>query len=448
MTGLAARSDARPRRGAAAPHRPTSSWPRPDARPVSRSRCTSSTSTAPSSCGWPVPRTSPPIWRRRPRSARRSCPKASRATAPAASTPARVHPRTALAARPRHRPLAVHRHSGRRPRRHRQAGRRRARARERLHRRHRGAHGAKPPTPAAEIQQNLFPPRIARVTGAQVAGGLLPTYEVGGDWFDFVENRDGAWLAIGDAPGNGPTAAGLGAAALGALRAARRSGQRSARGALMDGRDRPPPPDRPRGPGARRTLAGRDRDVLLCRLRACAAYVASLEATWSRSTARPTRPLGRGEAERVFTTRRRLLPGERVIFVTDGITGPEDRVRRLRRRRHPGCARPGRGTDRRRHRDGDPERCDEQLARTARRRRNRRRSLGRLAPTPAAGAPDLPGASGNRPLEPATEWRRPGETRRAQFRPRNPWGSLAAISAPSGRDSDRLCRPARRPRWR
>src|SRR5947209_8664417 len=40
----------------------------------------------------------------------------------------------------------------------------------------------------------------------------------------FAENRDGAWLAIADAAGTGPTAAGLGAAALGALRAARRSG--------------------------------------------------------------------------------------------------------------------------------------------------------------------------------------------------------------------------------
>src|SRR5205823_13039977 len=82
----------------------------------------------------------------------------------------------------------------------------------------------KPPRAAAEVQQNLFPPRIARISGAQLAGGLLPTYEVGGDWFDFVENRDGAWLAIADAAGTGPNAAGLGASALGALRAARRSG--------------------------------------------------------------------------------------------------------------------------------------------------------------------------------------------------------------------------------
>jgi serine phosphatase RsbU (regulator of sigma subunit) len=82
----------------------------------------------------------------------------------------------------------------------------------------------KPTTAAAEIQQNLFPPRIARIAGAQLAGVLLPAYEVGGDWFDFVENRDGAWLAIADSAGKGPTAAGLGAAALGSLRAARRSG--------------------------------------------------------------------------------------------------------------------------------------------------------------------------------------------------------------------------------
>ena len=83
----------------------------------------------------------------------------------------------------------------------------------------------KPTTAAAEIQHHLLPPRIARITGGQLAGGLLPTYEVGGDWFDFVENRDGAWLAIADAAGSGPTAAGLGATAVGALRAARRAGQ-------------------------------------------------------------------------------------------------------------------------------------------------------------------------------------------------------------------------------
>jgi hypothetical protein len=44
--------------------------------------------------------------------------------------------------------------------------------------------------PAAEIQQNLLPPRLARVNGADVAGGVLPGYDVGGDFFDYAGNAD------------------------------------------------------------------------------------------------------------------------------------------------------------------------------------------------------------------------------------------------------------------
>jgi len=180
----------------------------------------------------------------------------------------------------------------------------------------------KPPTPAAEIQQNLFPPRIARITGAQLAGGLLPTYEVGGDWFDFVENRDGAWIAIGDAAGNGPTAAGLGAAALGALRASRRGGL-GLEQALQ---------------AMHETVCRHDNDRL---------YVSAMVARWRAATTTFTwvncghthtylaepdgnvdelkgtmhDPLGIGPADRTFTpTSRRLAPGQRLIFVTDGIT--------------------------------------------------------------------------------------------------------------------------------
>jgi serine phosphatase RsbU (regulator of sigma subunit) len=81
----------------------------------------------------------------------------------------------------------------------------------------------KPITAAAEIQQNLLPPRVAQITGAAIAGNVLPSYEVGGDWLDYVENSDGCWLGIADATGAGATAASLGALALGAFRAARRS---------------------------------------------------------------------------------------------------------------------------------------------------------------------------------------------------------------------------------
>jgi serine phosphatase RsbU (regulator of sigma subunit) len=180
----------------------------------------------------------------------------------------------------------------------------------------------KPPTPAAEIQQNLFPPRIARIAGAQLAGGLLPTYEVGGDWFDFVENRDGAWLAIADAAGNGPTAAGLGAAALGALRAARRSGHDLEQ--ALEAMDE-----------TVRRLGNPDFYVtaLIARWRAAIstftwvncghphAYHVDVEGNVSELEGPTHEPLGAGDDERSFTsTERRLATDERLILVTDGIT--------------------------------------------------------------------------------------------------------------------------------
>jgi serine phosphatase RsbU (regulator of sigma subunit) len=180
----------------------------------------------------------------------------------------------------------------------------------------------KPPTPAAEIQQNLFPPRIARISGAQLAGGLLPTYEVGGDWFDFVENRDGAWLAIADAAGTGPNAAGLGASALGALRAARRSGHDlvQALEAMHE---------------TVRGLGNRDFYVtaLVARWRAATssftwvncghpnAYLVDVEGNVSELEGPVHAPLGAPDVEDpTFTpTERKLASGERLILVTDGV---------------------------------------------------------------------------------------------------------------------------------
>jgi hypothetical protein len=78
--------------------------------------------------------------------------------------------------------------------------------------------------PAAEIQQNLLPPRLARVEGADVAGGVLPGYDVGGDFFDYAGNADGLWVVVADATGKGNSAAALSSLAIGALRAARRAG--------------------------------------------------------------------------------------------------------------------------------------------------------------------------------------------------------------------------------
>lgn len=65
----------------------------------------------------------------------------------------------------------------------------------------------KPISAAGEIQQNLLPPRVMQISGAALAGNVLPSYDVGGDWFDYAENSDGSWLAVADAAGKGPRAA-------------------------------------------------------------------------------------------------------------------------------------------------------------------------------------------------------------------------------------------------
>ena len=87
--------------------------------------------------------------------------------------------------------------------------------------------------PAAEIQQNLLPPRLARVDRADVAGGVLPGYDVGGDFFDYAANAGGLWLVVADATGKGNSAAALSSLAIGALRAARRAGAGLQEAALL-----------------------------------------------------------------------------------------------------------------------------------------------------------------------------------------------------------------------
>jgi serine phosphatase RsbU (regulator of sigma subunit) len=77
---------------------------------------------------------------------------------------------------------------------------------------------------AAEVQQDLLAPRMTPIAGGEVAGSLLPAYDVGGDWFDHAENPEGAWLTVADAMGKGVRATAVSTIALAALRGARRSG--------------------------------------------------------------------------------------------------------------------------------------------------------------------------------------------------------------------------------
>jgi serine phosphatase RsbU (regulator of sigma subunit) len=55
---------------------------------------------------------------------------------------------------------------------------------------------------AARIQTSILP-REEEIRGLQVATRMLPADEVGGDYYDVLPTRDGAWLAIGDVSGHG-----------------------------------------------------------------------------------------------------------------------------------------------------------------------------------------------------------------------------------------------------
>jgi hypothetical protein len=71
----------------------------------------------------------------------------------------------------------------------------------------------------------------------EVAGNVLPSYNVAGDWCDVVENTDGVWVSVADGLGGGTRATASSAVALGVLRASRRGGGRVENVAYMRGRD-------------------------------------------------------------------------------------------------------------------------------------------------------------------------------------------------------------------
>ena len=61
---------------------------------------------------------------------------------------------------------------------------------------------------AAEIQEKLIPPKNPDIDFLEVASFYLPSREVGGDYFDFIQRENKDWLlAIGDVSGKGFAAA-------------------------------------------------------------------------------------------------------------------------------------------------------------------------------------------------------------------------------------------------
>lgn len=81
---------------------------------------------------------------------------------------------------------------------------------------------SRPPTPAAELIWRQLPPLTAATDAFVLAGSLEPTYDVGGDAFDFALTEETVSLAVFDAMGHGMPAALLASAALAAYRSTRR----------------------------------------------------------------------------------------------------------------------------------------------------------------------------------------------------------------------------------
>ena len=72
---------------------------------------------------------------------------------------------------------------------------------------------------ARDMQAQMLPDKFPKVKGIEIGAKSIPTTEVGGDFYDFLEFEDGKLgLVVGDVSGHGVSAAMVMTAALGAMR--------------------------------------------------------------------------------------------------------------------------------------------------------------------------------------------------------------------------------------
>ena len=178
----------------------------------------------------------------------------------------------------------------------------------------------KQPKAAAEMQQAMLPPRILGVTGGEVAGNVLPSYEVAGDWFDVAENPDGVWLTLANGLGGGTRATAASAVALGALRASRRSDGTITEALMVMHRTLKEMP----GPGAEMSAVVAHWDAATFELRvANCGHVAPIIIRSDGEAERIRTPnrhgLGGRASPRPHERSASLGSGERLLLVSDGV---------------------------------------------------------------------------------------------------------------------------------
>lgn len=72
---------------------------------------------------------------------------------------------------------------------------------------------------AADVQRRMLPSRVPQVPGVDLAARYVPSFELGGDFYDFIELNGHLGLVVGDVVGKGVAAALLMAAVRASLRA-------------------------------------------------------------------------------------------------------------------------------------------------------------------------------------------------------------------------------------
>jgi len=176
---------------------------------------------------------------------------------------------------------------------------------------------------ARDLQMSMLPATCPEIEGVEIAARSIPAREVGGDFFDFIEMGEGkAGLVVGDVTGKSVS----GALVMSASRSVFRmlSEEQLTVGDIMIRANRRTKKDIKSGMFVAllyAVLNGMDRTLSLCSAGQTQPVLLSSETGEATlvETEGDTLPLGMLEDADYQETRLKLVPGDKVVFYTDGI---------------------------------------------------------------------------------------------------------------------------------